>query len=349
MVPVIVLCGSNGISWFRRVSAIRYSEAALLGVSTILAAFAIFGSKTLWPSIPALLYVPLPLLLWAAARFGLGGLSLTLLSMALISIWYVIHGREPFPHVSMAQNVLSLQILFCMVVLPLMFLATVMDEQRRTQASLRKTSASLIEAQEQERRRIGRELHDDINQRLAMLAIEIDEIVDNPSEVQSRLQEARKRTTEISEDVQALSHELHASKLEHLGVVAGIKSWCNEFSARHKMEINCRTAVSNVVPLEIGISLFRILQEAVHNTFKHSGVKHLDVQLREVSGEIHLTITDSGRGFDVETVMQGHGLGLTSMRERARLVGGTISIETKPMHGTTIQVCVPLSPNTTPN
>jgi signal transduction histidine kinase len=108
------------------------------------------------------------------------------------------------------------------------------------------------------------------------------------------------------------------------------------------MEINCRTAVSNVVPLEIGISLFRILQEAVHNTFKHSGVKHLDVQLREVSGEIHLTITDSGRGFDVETVMQGHGLGLTSMRERARLVGGTISIETKPMHGTTIQVCVPL-------
>jgi signal transduction histidine kinase len=341
MVPVIVLCGSNGISWVRKVSAVRYLEGALLGVSTILVAVAIFGSKTLSPSIPALLYVPLPLLLWAAARFGLGGLSLTLLSMALISIWYAIHGREPFPHASLAQNVLSLQILFCMVALPLMFLATVMDEQRRTQASLRKITANLIEAQEQERHRIGRELHDDINQRLAMLAIELEEILNNPSEISSRLQEARKRATEISDDVQALSHELHASKLEHLGVVSGIKSWCDEFSARHKMEINCSTAVTSVVPLEIGITLFRVLQEAVHNSFKYSGVQHIEVQLRELPGEIRLIVTDSGRGFDIDTAMRGQGLGLTSMRERARLVGGTITIETKPTRGTTIHVRVP--------
>jgi signal transduction histidine kinase len=342
LVPAIVLCGSNGISWVRRASAVRYSEGALLGVSTVLVAVAIFGSKTLSPSIPALLYIPLPFLLWAAARFGLCGLSLTLLSMALISIWYTMHGREPFPDASMAQNVLSLQILFCMVALPLMFLATLMDEQRRTQASLRKITGNLIEAQEQERHRIGRELHDDINQRLAMLAIELEEILDSPDEIRSRLQELRKRTTEISNDVQALSHELHASQLDHLGVVAGIESWCNEFGKRQQMKINCRTAVSSVVPIEIGISLFRVLQEAVHNAFKHSGVRRIEVQLREVSDEIHLTVSDAGKGFDVETAMRGHGLGLTSMRERTRLVDGTIDIDTKPAHGTTIHIRLPL-------
>jgi signal transduction histidine kinase len=342
IVPVIVLWVSNGTSWVRKISATRYAEGALLGISTVLVAGAIFGSRTLPPSIPALLYVPLPLLLWAAARFGLGGLSLALLSMALISIWYTTHGREPFPHTSMAQNVLSLQILFCMVALPLMFLATVMDEHRRTEASLRKITGNLIEAQEQERHRIGRELHDDINQRLAMLAVELEEILDRPSEINSRLQEVRKSTIEISNDVQAISHQLHASKLEQLGVVAGIKSWCAEFSVRQKLEIECRTAVSSDVPLEIGISLFRVLQEAVHNAFKHSGVKRVEVQLCEVFGEIHLTVSDSGRGFDVKTAMQAQGLGLTSMRERARLVGGTIAIESKRTHGTTIHVCVPL-------
>lgn len=342
IVPLIVLCRSSGISWARRSSIARYWEAAWLGVGTVLVALLVFGFPLLSPSTtPALLYVPLPFLLWAAARFGLGGLSLSLLSVALISIWYTIHGREPFPYVSMAENVLSLQILFCVVAVPLMFLSAVMAEARRTQDSLRRISGSLIEAQEQERRRIARELHDDINQRLAMLAIELEGIPDCPSEVRNRLEELRKQTSEISNDVQALSHELHSSKLEYLGVVPGIKSWCNEFGARYKMDIRCRTDVFNVVPVEIGLSIFRVLQEAVHNAFKHSGVGRVEVQLREVPGEIHLMVRDLGRGFDVKPAMQGVGLGLTSMCERIRMVNGTIDIESKPMGGTTIDVRVP--------
>ena len=342
MVPLIVLCSSNCISWARRASNARYWEAAGLGVGTVLIALLVFGFPLLSPSTtPALLYVPLPFLLWAAARFGLGGLSLSLLSVALISIWYTIHGREPFPYVSMAENVLSLQILFCVVAVPLMFLSAVMSEARRTQDSLRRISGSLIEAQEQERRRIARELHDDINQRLAMLAIELEGIPDCPPEVRSRLEELRKQASEISNDVQALSHELHSSKLEYLGVVPGIKSWCNEFGARYKMDIRCRTDVFNVVPVEIGLSIFRVLQEAVHNAFKHSGVGRVEVQLREVPGEIHLMVRDLGRGFDVKPAMQGGGLGLTSMCERIRMVNGTIDIESKPMGGTTIDVRVP--------
>ena len=249
MVPAIVLWSSNGISSIRRVSVARYSEAALLGVSTVLVAVVVFGFQRLSPSTtPALLYLPLPFLLWAAARFGLGGLSLSLLSVGLISIWYTIHGRQPFPDVSMAQNVLSLQILFCVAAVPLMFLAAVMEEARRTQDSLRKMSGNLIEAQEKERHRIARELHDDINQRLAMLAVELKQMQDSPSEDRSRLQELYKQATEISDDVQAISHELHSSKLDYLGIVGAAKNFCKEFGESHKVEIDFQ---SHDVPADL--------------------------------------------------------------------------------------------------
>jgi signal transduction histidine kinase len=155
------------------------------------------------------------------------------------------------------------------------------------------------------------------------------------------VQELRKQTIELSNDVQALSHDLHSSKLEYLGIVAGIKSWCKEFGERQRVEIDFRSDVSSILPLQVGLSLFRVLQEALNNSIKHSGVKRIEVQLREDS-EIHLLISDLGRGFDVEAASQGKGLGLTSMRERARLVNGTISIESKPRGGTTIHVRVPL-------
>ena len=343
IVPTIVLAGARGISWIRRTSRARLCEAVLLAIGTALVAFLVFGFEE-WSlvSTPALLYVPLPFLLWAAARFGLGGLSLSLLSLALISTWYTMHGQLPFPQASMQHNILSLQILFCVDAVPLMFLSAVMAEARRTQELLRTVSRSLMEAQEQERARIGRELHDDINQRLAMVAIELEQVQDDHPEVRSRLQEIRQQTSEISNDVQALSHDLHSSKLEYLGVVRGIKSWCEEFAERQRMEFDFNSDVSSVLPFELGTCLFRVLQEAVHNTVKHSGVKRIEVQLTEQSGEVHLIVRDSGTGFDVEAAMQRKGLGLTSMRERVRLVNGTIAIDSKPMSGTRIHVRVPL-------
>jgi len=202
-------------------------------------------------------------------------------------------------------------------------------------------SRKLIESQEQERARIGRELHDDINQRLAMLMLELEQLQENPSEIQPRVTELRRQLAEVSNDVQALSHDLHSSKLEYLGVVAGMKSWCKEFAERQKMEIDFRSDVSGILPLAVGLSLFRVLQEALNNALKHSGVRRIEIQLREERSRIHLVIRDSGRGFDVEAASQGKGLGLTSMRERVRLVNGTISIESKSMGGTVIRVRVP--------
>jgi PAS domain S-box-containing protein len=214
-------------------------------------------------------------------------------------------------------------------------------ERKQAEEALAGMSRKLIEAQEQERARIGRELHDDINQQLAMLAVELEQLQANPSEIQNRVQELRRQTAEISNDVQALSHELHSSKVEYLGVVGGIRSWCKEFAERQNIEIDFKSDVSSTLPPEIGLSLFRVLQEAIHNAVKHSGVRRVEVQLRENWGEVHLVIIDSGRGFDVEEAMQGTGLGLTSMRERVRLMNGTITLDSKPMHGTSIHVRVP--------
>jgi PAS domain S-box-containing protein len=214
-------------------------------------------------------------------------------------------------------------------------------ERKLGEEALSGMTRKLIEAQEQERARIGRELHDDVTQRLAMLALELDEIHDTTSDVKPLVREVRKRMTEISNDVQAMSHDLHSSKLEYLGVAAGIKSWCKEFGERHGMQIDFKSNVSSVLPLEVGVPLFRVLQEALHNVIKHSGVRQAEVQLRVDSGEIHLIVSDLGKGFDFEAALAGKGLGLTSMRERVRLVNGTIVIESKPAGGTTVHVHVP--------
>jgi signal transduction histidine kinase len=154
----------------------------------------------------------------------------------------------------------------------------------------------------------------------------------------------QERTVEITNDVQTMSHELHSSKLEYLGIVAAMKGFCREFGEQQGVEIDFR---SNDLPMhlspEISLCLFRVLQEALHNGAKHSGVQHFDVQLREDSGGIHLDINDSGRGFDVNTAMHSQGLGLISMRERVRLVNGTITIESRPKSGTSIHVHVPVA------
>lgn len=213
---------------------------------------------------------------------------------------------------------------------------------KRAEEALAGMTGKLIQSQEQERARIGRELHDDVNQRLAIVSIELEELRQNPSEVGRRVRELQKNIGEIAQDVHGLSHDLHSSKLEYLGVVAGTKSWCKDFAERQRVEIAFESEVKSAVPLDVGVSLFRVLQEALHNATRHSGAKRVEVVLREDSHHIHLTVADLGRGFDVEAALHAKGLGLTSMRERIRLVNGTISIESKPQGGTTIRVRVPL-------
>lgn len=220
-------------------------------------------------------------------------------------------------------------------------IADVTDRVRAGEA-LASVSRQLIESQERERTRIARELHDDINQRLALLAVEMERVEENPSEAPKRIREFRERTIEISRDLQALSHELHSSKLEYLGAVAAMKSWCREFAEQQKLQIHFHGDTSKILPVEVGLCLFRVLQEALHNSVKHSGTKQIDVQLGDHANDVELTITDSGGGFDVESVKSCRGVGLVSMQERVRLVHGTIEIQSKPSAGTTVRIRLPV-------
>jgi PAS domain S-box-containing protein len=227
---------------------------------------------------------------------------------------------------------------------------TVQDitERKLADEVLAGMSRKLLEAQEQERSRIGRELHDDINQRLALLSVEIQRMKEvcpgMYGELRSRMDEIGKRTSEISAGVQSLSHELHSSKLEYLGLVSAMKGFCKEFGGKHKVEIDFSSeGIPSDVPPEISLCLFRVMQEGLQNALKHSGVRFFAVKMHGLPTEIQLTVRDSGVGFDPELAKDTPGLGLVSMQERIRLVKGTISITSRPQSGSEINVRVPLS------
>ena len=230
---------------------------------------------------------------------------------------------------------------------PKYFVGEVVDVTKRKEAEevLSNVSRKLIEAQEQERARIARELHDDIGQRLTLLAVELDQIPQSnpalPPEVLSQIRDLQKRTSDLTSDIQTMSHALHSSKLNLLGLVGAMRSLCNEFGTHQKMEIEFGSRdLPEVVPPAVSSALFRVLQEALQNAAKHSGVKHVEVQLNGINGEVHLIIKDLGKGFNPYTAMRGRGLGLISMQERVRLLNGTIDIQSEPMGGTEIHARV---------
>ena len=203
----------------------------------------------------------------------------------------------------------------------------------------------LIEAHEQERAWIARELHDDINQRLALLAIELEKWRQSgPQSVDfsDHVEQARKHVFDISKDIQALSHRLHSSKLEYLGITTAAKSFCRELSDQHNVRIDfSHSDIPRNLPSDVSLALFRVLQEALQNAVKHSHAQDFKVELRGTPGEIYLTVTDEGTGFDPVEAMGSRGLGLISMRERLQLANGSMSIESAPGQGTIIRARVP--------
>jgi PAS domain S-box-containing protein len=218
-------------------------------------------------------------------------------------------------------------------------------ERKRAEEALSTIGRRLIEAHEEERTWIARELHDDINQRLALLAVELDQWNKDNTEpsFSEHVRHAQSRITEIAKDVQALSHRLHSSKLEYLGLAAAARSFCKELSDQAKLEVLFNhSAVPSTMPKEVSVCLFRVLQEALQNATKHSGVKRFYVSLCGTPDGMELTVSDDGRGFDEREGISRLGLGLISMRERLQMVHGVLEIKTQPGAGTIICARVPL-------
>ncbi len=220
--------------------------------------------------------------------------------------------------------------------------------RRMTEEALSSVNRALIDTEERERARIARDLHDDIGQRMALLAMKFEQLrTDVPNataEEVATIDKLAKELTETSRDIQVLAHSLHSPKLEYLGLVKTARSFCKEFGNQHKLEIDFRsTELPNALPIEVSLSLFRILQEALQNSAKHSGTGQVAVELFETPDAVHLIVRDSGQGFDLQTAMKNRGLGLVSMQERIKLVKGELSIDSQPTHGTIVSAKVPIS------
>jgi PAS domain S-box-containing protein len=227
------------------------------------------------------------------------------------------------------------------------FIGSIIDitDQKLAQKALRELSGRLIEAQEDERRRIARELHDDICQRLAILSARLEREGRISNGSRSNLDEVREYCSEIAADVQSLSHQLHSSRLDYLGLVAALRGFCGEFSKQYGVNIEfTEERVPGRLPQDISLVLFRIAQEALRNALKYSQRTEFALTLRGVNDEVELEVRDWGVGFDVENVRRSSGLGLLSMQERVHLVRGRLSVESQPGEGTRITAVVPVAP-----
>lgn len=225
---------------------------------------------------------------------------------------------------------------------------TVQDitERKRAEEVISSVNGRLIEAQESERARIARDLHDDIGQRVAVLAMALSQVknmLPAGNDARAYVESLQKQTVEIIADVQALSHELRPPRLLHLGVVAAMQGFCQDLAVQHSVEIDFGSEhVPADVSSDISLCLFRVLQEALHNAVRHSHVRHFEVQLRGTANAIYLMVRDEGVGFEFEAVSHGQGLGLSSMKERLKLVGGELFVKSQPGAGTTVLARAPL-------
>ncbi len=220
-------------------------------------------------------------------------------------------------------------------------------QHKMAEARLRELSGKIIKAVEEERTRIARDLHDDLSQRLALMGLEVEQIIHvlpgNCGDAQRRLSDLWKRNQETSIEVRRLSHHLHPSKLEYLGLAAAVRSFCNELSEHQGIRIRFKhSGVPSSMPNDMALCIYRVVQESLRNVVKHSGAEKAEVVISCTPAEIKLCISDEGAGFDRDSDKTKTGIGLIGMRERLLLIGGEISIDSQPSRGTRIAARIPL-------
>jgi len=344
IVPTIVTFGVKGISSLRSVSPARHIEAGTLAVAIAIVSLLVFSRESATGSLAAFIYAPLPLLLWAAVRFGPGGLSASMLAVALISIYTGMPGQGPFGSLSVADHALSLRILLMVFAFPLLLISALIAERSRSAQALRVTRVKLVDAQEQERHRIARELHDGIVQQLTLVGLSVDQL--RPGFTASdklALDKIYDQISDVSNATRDLSHDLHPFTLEYLGLVGALKKLCRDIGSKSTLAIHFSEKDGpSHLPSDVSHCLFRIAQEALQNIVKHGHARTASMELAGRGGHVLLRIVDDGIGMTPEQHHSG-GMGLVSMRERVGVVGGTCKVISGPLQGTIVEVSVPLN------
>jgi PAS domain S-box-containing protein len=220
------------------------------------------------------------------------------------------------------------------------------SDRKRTEEALKDLGGRLIAAQEEERRRVARELHDDFNQRLAVLSIELEQLgnkMEHAPGLHRSVERLKTQARELAAEIHRLSYKLHPAKLDHLGLAAAIKSLCAELNESEKLKVEFyQTGFPAAVDKDITLCVFRIAQESLRNCVKHSQAESVRVVLTKTRNAIRLLVSDNGCGFNTDSDSMERGLGFISMKERLHLVGGEINVYSKPLRGTRIEVSVPL-------
>ena len=352
--PTVVLLVRN-ISALLSDTAARRLEGLTLVMLMTLASGIVFGGATgrelSWPLFAVV--IP-PLLFWAALRFGPLGAAGSVLLVTLISTFGTSQGLGPFNFESPAENTLSLQLFMLGTALPLVGLAVILAEQRRTASVLREThnrlrdlNREMLAARETEAGRIARELHDDIGQRLALVSIGLSHLrkTVGPTETGTKeeISKLQEQTSSISKSIRELSHELHPTALQHTGLAVALQMACEEVSRVTGLDVQLVADGDTAdLPAEVALGLFRVAQEGLNNAVRHAGGRSIHVSLRRASHNVMLTIADDGRGFSPSSAPSRSGLGLHSMIQRISLVGGTVTVDSAPGTGTRIRAQVPL-------
>jgi PAS domain S-box-containing protein len=482
IVPLIILWGTDRLSRFRRLSLWRWLETVVLALALLSVCVVAFSWNQAGSNTPALLYAPLPILLWAAVRFGPKGVNISLVLVTFLAIWSAIHGRGPFVAFSPEQNALSIQLFLILISMPLMVLAAVIQELGRAQEKagqnedrltmalnaaqmgtwdwyitdgatrwsdhtklmfgfsrtdpevppevfysmlhpadrasveeainrsikdgtpyeaefrmpqpdgsirwirgkgkvvlddegkplrlvgvnaditrrkeaqvqllqshrqVRALAGRLINAQEAERRRVSRELHDDLNQRVATLSVAISRLKRKlpapQQEIIVELNQLYDQTNDLSNDIRQLSHQLHPATLEHLGLAEALEAYIGEFERETGISTSFSARITREkIPFEISVCLYRIALEALRNIARHSYARSSSVLLEEHEQVLTMKIVDSGIGFDVEAARRGSGLGLISAEERVNLLQGIFEVASIPTKGTHLTAKIPL-------
>lgn len=342
VVPPIVIFGASGFSWLRRASVARFFEAGVLAVAVVALSLLVFGKETTPGSFAtAIIYVPILALLWAALRFGAGGLSASMLGVALISSWNVVHGRGLLG-ASSADRVVSLHILLAIFAVPLLLTAALMAERRRDRETLRNTRRNLIYSQEQEVRRIAERLRDDIVQRLTLVALSVDRFrAEFSAALKPTLDQLYGEISGLFKDTLVLSYEADPFIVQCLGLTPALEKLCHDTGAQSGITIYCLIEDgSSSLSSDVSGRLFRVAREALNNVIQHSQSGTASVEVKTSGGRLTLRIIDAGIGMDPQ---QGEGRGLTWMREQILSLEGTFKVTSAPHRGTIIEASVPMA------
>jgi signal transduction histidine kinase len=356
--PALMVLESRG-AVLRKAPVERYVEAGVIVLCYIgLVSFVGLVRPPQLLTVPALLLLPLPLLLWAGARFGVAGVSLNLMIVAIITLWSASFNRELFGRATPDDYIQGVKIVLIELGVPLVLMAALLAERRNTirwlQASnrqVRQLAGQLITAQEEERRRVARELHDQVGQSLTTVKINLDTLRmgQHHSDTRELLDEGSRLVDGALEQVRDLSVLLRPAMLDDLGLEPALRALLNAQSKRAGYQATFQAEGLNPrLSREVETICYRIVQEALTNVARHAQAQQVQLHVAVRDGRLVMTLHDDGVGFDVQAKQAGAALGestgLLSMTERARMGGGELQMTAAPGKGTTLRLNLPLQP-----